>query len=126
LIPIGGVILSLSSPDLLHHISPGRRRRRRRLRRARRGAQADTVVRVGDVPEAVAGRVPLASARRDAEVSALAVALERRAAAYGGALIAGCCALATCKHASSSNQTFLRPFFLIFYWFEENRSALYS
>lgn len=114
-----GIILSHKP---LHHISTGRRRR---LRRTRRGAQADTVVRVGRVPEAVAGRVPLASARRDAEVSAVAVALERRAAAYGGALIFRCCALATCRthDASSSNETYYTHFSL--YWFEEIKQCKY-
>jgi len=71
------------------------------------------VVRVGDVPEAVAGRVPLASARRDAEVSAVAVALERRAAAYGGALIAGWVTLATCRTHPVQTKHYTHFFFLL-------------
>lgn len=103
-----GRSFSFLSHKLLHDVSP-RRRRRRRLRRAPLGAQAGKVVRAAGVHVAEAGRVPLASARRDAEGSAVAVALERLAAVYG-AHIAGCCALATCRIRSSSNET-LHPFF---------------
>jgi len=58
------------------------------------------VVRVGDVQEAVAARVPLAPAGGDAGGLAHADALERLAAIHDGAHGAGL--LQTCVHASQN------------------------
>lgn len=69
----------------LHRIAP---ECRRHMWRAWPGAHANSVAWVGDVLEAVAVRVPLASAGGDAGGLAHAGSLERLAATHGGAHVA--------------------------------------